>query len=48
MKLKSLHLIDSSPVTYGSIQVWTTLPDQIRRDASLASFRREYDRRPSK
>jgi hypothetical protein len=31
-------------VTEGSIQVWKTLPEKIRQDPSLASFRQEHER----
>lgn len=31
-------------VTEGSLQVWRTLPEKIRQDPSLASFRQEHER----
>lgn len=38
----------NSPVTYGAIQIWTTLPSMIRNDPALASFRAQYEHIPSK
>lgn len=43
------NLFDSfsfSPLTYGSVQVWTTLPSGIRDDPAFSSFRTEYERLP--
>ncbi|XP_046812184.1 uncharacterized protein LOC124421296 isoform X1 [Lucilia cuprina] len=31
-------------VTEGALQVWRTLPERIRQDPSLASFRQEHER----
>lgn len=33
-----------SEVTEGALQVWRTLPERIRQDPSLASFRQEHER----
>lgn len=33
-----------SDVTEESIQMWADLPDEIRMDPSLSSFRQEYER----
>lgn len=33
-----------SEVTAGALQIWRTLPEKIRQDPSLASFRQEHER----
>lgn len=40
----SYSIIPTSEVTQGAIEVWATLPDEIRQDPSLASFRQEHER----
>ncbi|KAI8043377.1 hypothetical protein M5D96_004707 [Drosophila gunungcola] len=35
---------DDDEVTEGALQVWRTLPERIRQDPSLASFRQEHER----
>lgn len=42
---KSYSVVSLSEVTEGSLQVWRALPEKIRQDPSLASFRQEHDRR---
>lgn len=42
---KSYSIVSLSEVTEGSLQVWRALPEKIRQDPSLASFRQEHDRR---
>lgn len=37
-------IVSLSEVTEGSLQVWRTLPEKIRQDPSLASFRQEHER----
>lgn len=37
-------ILPISEVTQGAVEVWATLPDEIREDPSLASFRREHER----
>lgn len=37
-------ILPISEVTQGSVEVWATLPDEIRQDPSLASFRQEHER----
>lgn len=37
-------IISISEVTQGACEVWATLPDEIRKDPSLASFRQEHER----
>lgn len=37
-------ILPISEVTSGSVEVWANLPDQIRCDPSLASFRQEHER----
>lgn len=39
-----LLLHTCSEVTEGALQVWRTLPERIRQDPSLASFRQEHER----
>ncbi|XP_055837397.1 P protein isoform X2 [Episyrphus balteatus] len=34
----------SDEVTEGALQIWRTLPEKIRQDPSLASFRQEHER----
>ena len=46
-KLKNKHsysLVSLSEVTEGALQVWRALPEKIRQDPSLASFRQEHER----
>lgn len=31
-------------VTQGSVEIWANLPDEIRQDPALASFRKEHER----
>lgn len=38
------HIRTRSEVTEGALQVWRTLPERIRQDPSLASFRQEHER----
>lgn len=45
--LLKLYLFTSafySEVTEGALQVWRALPERIRQDPSLASFRQEHER----
>lgn len=37
-------ILPISEVTQGAVEVWATLPDEIRHDPSLASFRHEHER----
>lgn len=37
-------ILPISEVTQGAVEVWATLPDEIREDPSLASFRQEHER----
>lgn len=37
-------ILPISEVTQGAVEVWATLPDEIRQDPSLASFRQEHER----
>lgn len=37
-------IVPISEVTQGAVEVWATLPDEIRDDPSLASFRQEHER----
>lgn len=37
-------VISLSEVTEGSLQIWRALPEKIRQDPSLASFRQEHER----
>lgn len=37
-------LISLSEVTEGALQIWRSLPEKIRQDPSLASFRQENER----
>lgn len=37
-------IISLSEVTEGALQIWRTLPEKIRQDPSLASFRQENER----
>lgn len=37
-------IVPISDVTQGAIEVWANLPDEIRQDPSLASFRQEHER----
>ncbi|XP_073825209.1 OCA2 melanosomal transmembrane protein hoepel1 isoform X3 [Musca autumnalis] len=36
--------LDDDEVTEGALQVWRALPERIRQDPSLASFRQEHER----
>lgn len=40
----SYSIIPTSEVTQGAVDIWATLPDEIRQDPSLASFRQEHER----
>lgn len=40
----SLQYVQKNEVTEGALQVWRTLPERIRHDPSLASFRQEHER----
>lgn len=37
-------ILPVSEVTEGAVEVWANLPDEIRQDPSLASFRQEHER----
>lgn len=37
-------ILPISEVTSGAVEVWANLPDEIRQDPSLASFRQEHER----
>uniref|UniRef100_A0A1A9UPK0 Uncharacterized protein n=1 Tax=Glossina austeni TaxID=7395 RepID=A0A1A9UPK0_GLOAU len=39
-----MFVFNSSAVTQGALQVWRGLPERIRQDPSLASFRQEHER----
>lgn len=41
---KSDRFPQPNEVTEGALQVWRTLPERIRQDPSLASFRQEHER----
>lgn len=42
---KSVYsLVSLSEVTEGALEVWRGLPEIIRQDPSLASFRQEHER----
>jgi P protein len=41
---ENFSLLSLSEVTEGSLQVWRNLPEKIRQDPSLASFRQEHER----
>lgn len=42
---KSVYsLVSLSEVTEGALEVWRGLPEIIRHDPSLASFRQEHER----
>lgn len=46
---KDLHksvysLVSLSEVTEGALEIWRGLPEIIRQDPSLASFRQEHER----
>lgn len=46
---KSVYSVVSlSEVTEGALQVWRALPETIRQDPSLASFRQEHERQIGK
>lgn len=40
----SYSIVSLSEVTEGALQVWRALPEKIRQDPSLASFRQEHER----
>lgn len=42
--VSNYSFVSLSEVTEGSLQVWRTLPEKIREDPSLASFRTEHER----
>lgn len=42
--VSNYSFVSLSEVTEGSLQVWRTLPPNIRADPSLASFRQEHER----
>lgn len=42
--VSNYSFVSLSEVTEGSLQVWSTLPEKIRQDPSLASFRQEHER----
>jgi len=42
--VSNYSVVSLSEVTEGSLQVWRTLPEKIRQDPSLASFRQEHER----
>lgn len=37
-------ILPISEVTQGALEIWAQLPDEIRQDPSLASFRQEHER----
>lgn len=37
-------ILPISEVTQGAVEVWANLPDEIRQDPSLISFRQEHER----
>lgn len=41
---RKYSIISLSEVTEGALQIWRTLPEKIRQDPSLASFRQENER----
>lgn len=44
-KLKGAYSsISLSEVTEGALMIWRALPEKIRQDPSLASFRQEHER----
>lgn len=42
--VSNYSVVSLSEVTEGSLQVWRQLPEKIRQDPSLASFRQEHER----
>lgn len=42
--VSNYSVVSLSEVTEGSLQIWRNLPDKIRQDPSLASFRQEHER----
>lgn len=42
--VSNYSFVSLSEVTEGSLQVWKSLPEKIRQDPSLASFRQEHER----
>lgn len=40
----SYSIVSLSEVTEGAVEVWRTLPEIIKQDPSLASFRAEHER----
>lgn len=43
-KKRNFSIVSLSEVTEGALQIWRTLPEKIRQDPSLASFRQENER----
>ncbi|XP_055682905.1 P protein isoform X2 [Lutzomyia longipalpis] len=43
-KRNSEEIVKPNEVTEGALQVWRALPEKIRQDPSLASFRQEHER----
>ncbi|CRL00829.1 CLUMA_CG014080, isoform A [Clunio marinus] len=42
--VSNYSFVSLSEVTQGSLEVWRQLPEKIRQDPSLASFRQEHER----
>lgn len=42
--VSNYSVVSLSEVTEGSLEIWRNLPDAIRADPSLASFRQEHER----
>jgi hypothetical protein len=42
--VSNYSFVSLSEVTEGSLQVWSKLPEKIKADPSLASFRQEHER----
>ena len=42
--VSNYSFVSLSEVTEGSLHVWRQLPEKIRQDPSLASFRQEHER----
>lgn len=40
----SYSIVPATEVTQGAVEVWATLPDEIRHDPSLLSFRQQHER----
>lgn len=43
-RYSTYSVVSLSEVTEGALQVWRALPEKIRQDPSLASFRQEHER----